>query len=373
LRLIDPSNNALNLRIADLSSGERIMLSIALLLYQTESRIQLAAIPKVLLLDEIDAPLHPTFTRVLLETLKNTLVDRHGLKVIMATHSPSTVALAPPESVFELVREPRKLRQTSPSEACQILSSGFVSITTTDVIVITESRADPEYYGEVYSSLVRGGQLPSRPALKFIAASRKERDEQGGGSGQVHNWAPKLQELGLERFRGLVDRDQGQSETGVIKVLGRYSIENYIYDPLTLTAFLVHNGIVDILPGLNLERQNVAELLRLGDRNLEQAVDQFCEWLSKESGETGISASSKVVANYLGRSIQISKWWIDVKGHDLETLLQKFLNPLAKKHRRSALVKSERRTLIEFQTKAFPELVPADFVSIFDGLQRLER
>ena len=373
LRLIDPFNNALNLRIADLSSGERIMLSIALLLYQTESRIQLAAIPKVLLLDEIDAPLHPTFTRVLLETLKNTLVDRHDLKVIMATHSPSTVALAPPESVFELVREPRKLRQTSPSEACQILSSGFVSITTTDVIVITESRADPEYYSEVYGSLVRGGQLPPRPALKFIAASRKEKDEQGGGSGQVHNWAPKLQELGLERFRGLVDSDQGQSETAVIKVLSRLQHRKLYLRPAYFDSVFGAQWHRRYLAGIGIERQNVAELLKLADRNLEQAVDQFCDWLSKQSGETGIWGSSKVAANYLGRSIQISKWWIDVKGHDLETLLQKFLNPLAKKHRRSALVKSDRRALIEFQTKAFPELVPADFVSIFDRLQRLER
>jgi len=137
-----------------------------------------------------------------------------------------------------------------------------------------------------------------------------------------------------------------------------------------LTAFLVHNGIVDVLPGLKLEKQNVTALLSLDDQELQQVVDQFCEWLAKEAGEAGISASSRVTANYLGRHVQIPEWWIDVRGHDLENLLQKFLNPLAKKHRRSPLVKSDRRALIEFQTRAFPELLSGDLVSIFDGLQK---
>ena len=70
-------------------------MSFALCLYHAADQSTAVDFPKVLLFDEIDAPLHPSMSRSLLRTIQKTLVEEHGIFVILTTHSPSTVALAP--------------------------------------------------------------------------------------------------------------------------------------------------------------------------------------------------------------------------------------------------------------------------------------
>jgi predicted ATPase len=364
LRLVDPADGT-EVQVNDLSSGEKILLTVALLLYQTTGEMGLAGMPQLLLLDEIDAPLHPSFTRVLLEILDHELVQKCGIRVILTTHSPSTVALAPEGSVFELVRMPREIRSTTPSQATQILSSGFVSITPRDIIVITEASSDAEYLQAVQESLVRRSWLPDNPPLKFIAASKKRGDGVGGGCTQVTNWAPKLHELGLERFRGLIDRDSGNVENDVVKVLARYSIENYIYDPLTLAAFMIHRGVKAAFTEIQLERDNAVELLELDQPKLQSLVDQFCDWLARESADIAIENDPKVAAAYaLFPTLNIPKWWIDMPGHNLEALVKKHLNPLGQQKQRGALIKSDRDEIVSFQSKVLPELISQDLINI---------
>lgn len=220
LRLVDPDDQT-EIRVNELSSGERVLLAVTLLLYQSSGELGLVRLPKLLLLDEVDAPLHPSFTKILIEVLHHDLVKKCGLAVVLTTHAPSTVALSPEDSVYELIRKPRSIRKVTASEATQILSSGYVSITSSDVIVITESSADPEYYQQAYSSFVRRGDITHVPPLKFISASDKNDDGIGGGNRQVQNWAPKLHAAGLDRFRGLIDRNGGADETDVVAVLQR--------------------------------------------------------------------------------------------------------------------------------------------------------
>jgi len=369
LRFADPADR-IEIQVGDLSSGEKIILAIILLLYQTSGEMGLAQMPKLLLLDEVDAPLHPSYTKVLIDILNNELVAKHGLKIILTTHSPSTVALAPKGTIFEVVRDPRQIRPITPSQATQILSSGFVSITPSDVIVITESSDDPEYFQQVFSSCSEQGWLPAIPSLKFIAASQKDDDGMGGGCPQVKNWAPKLHEIGLERFRGLVDRDSGNKEDKIVKVLTRHSVENYIYDPLTLCAFLVHK-IIDVpFPDLPVERMSATALLKLDVLQLQKMVDDFSEWFANKSGTAEILKSKFAPARYARLpEINIQQWWFDTKGHELETLLKKHLNPLCKQQQRGALIRNERDEIIAFQTKTFPEAISRDLIEIFSQLQ----
>lgn len=370
LRLVDPDDNT-EIQVRDISSGEKVLLAIILLLFQTRGVMGLARMPHVLLLDEVDAPLHPSFTKLLLEIIETQLVEKCGLQVILTTHAPSTVALAPAGCVFELTRMPRALREVSPSQATQILSSGFVSITSTDVIVVTESSDDVDYYQPVHTSLTSAGLVTDHPPLKFVAASKGKKGQTGGGREQVQNWAPKLAALGLERFRGLIDRDASNSEDSVIKVISRHSVENYIYDPLTIAAFLLHHGVTRFLSTVTLPKYNVAELLRLTPTNLQGAVEELWTWLATAANEPSIAAAPGVSASYAGGfSIQLPKWWVDVRGHDLESLLMAKLNPVVTNLTGGAILKTDRRPIITFQTRSFPDLVSADFVGVFGRLQK---
>jgi ABC-type cobalamin/Fe3+-siderophores transport system ATPase subunit len=110
----------------NLSSGETTIMALIFALYNSSND---GHFPEVLLLDEPDAHLHPSLAQIFLEVIEDVLVKRHDVKVIMTTHSPSTVALAPDEAVYcmDLIAGcPRKQDRKS---AVSILSSGLASVT----------------------------------------------------------------------------------------------------------------------------------------------------------------------------------------------------------------------------------------------------
>jgi ABC-type ATPase involved in cell division len=96
LRLKD-RQTGIEIAALDLSSGEKVLLQLVLWLY-TAGKV--GHFPKLLLLDEPDAHLHPSMTTQFLDVISEVLVNRYGVRVIMTTHSPSTVALAPEGTVF---------------------------------------------------------------------------------------------------------------------------------------------------------------------------------------------------------------------------------------------------------------------------------
>jgi ABC-type uncharacterized transport system ATPase component len=369
LRLIDQEDGTL-IQIDNLSSGEKILFAILLLAFQINSEFEANIRPKLLLLDEVDAPLHPSYAKTLVDILSDRLTA-FGISTLMTTHSPSTVAVAPAGSVFELVRKPRAIRSVSRSDAAQILSSGFISITPSDTIVITESSADPEYYQEVCSALLRKGLISTHPPLKFIGASNKESPGNGGGKDQVSNWAAKLHGIGLHRFRGLKDRDSGNTADNVVKVLSRHSLENYLYDPLAICAFLLHLGIKRFCEGIPLERESSGEILRLSREQNQQMINCFCEWLADETKEPAIKNSTKASVQYINvPDVELPDWWLNTNGHMLQQTLQRPLNELGKKEERGAIIKTDRSQLIAFQTKTLPEIISKDLLEVFKELQQ---
>lgn len=80
--------------LADLSDGEKTIFSLAVGSMQSRnSRL------KVLLLDEFEATLNPSLTEALFVILEKFFVDA-GIFVVMTTHSPLTIAMAPDWSTF---------------------------------------------------------------------------------------------------------------------------------------------------------------------------------------------------------------------------------------------------------------------------------
>ncbi len=106
-----------------LSSGETIMMT---LLLTSFNRSIGCCQPRLLLLDEVDCVLHPSMISALISGLKSF----DGMRVIMATHSVTTVAVCEEDEIFRLVRSQNnfKIGRVTKSEAIEELSEGLATI-----------------------------------------------------------------------------------------------------------------------------------------------------------------------------------------------------------------------------------------------------
>lgn len=127
LNLISLKDPAIIVGFENLSSGERTMMALVSSIYK--SMID-KKFPKVLLLDEIDASLHPSMSKIMLEVIQEEFVIKNNIHVILVTHSPSTVALAPENSIYVMQKgEDERLIKSNNKDALNILTEGFASLT----------------------------------------------------------------------------------------------------------------------------------------------------------------------------------------------------------------------------------------------------
>lgn len=139
--------------VDNLSSWEKTLLALALNIYQQKNKNWL---PEILLLDEIDSSLHPSMIKQLLNALNEVFVLEYWMKIIMVTHSPTTVALTDEKSIYVVqkwsVKE--KIIKNSNNEALKTLSEWFATIqewkiyfenilsSKKDCIIFTEWKTD---------------------------------------------------------------------------------------------------------------------------------------------------------------------------------------------------------------------------------------
>ena len=117
----------IKMNFSALSSGEKMMMALVASIYK--SSFKASKFPNVLLLDEADAVLHPSMIQQALDVIQHYFVEKQGMKVLMATHSPSTVAYAPEDSIYIVNpsgKEPRVEKQDKQT-ALSILTEGVVS------------------------------------------------------------------------------------------------------------------------------------------------------------------------------------------------------------------------------------------------------
>ena len=112
-----------------LSSGEQMIVKFIIWAMATDIRGNRI---NTMLLDEPDAHLHPSMCKMMVEILQEITQPKElggsGIRVIITTHSPSTVAFAPTESLFVMEKDAnndRIIKQTSTEEAVRILSDGI--------------------------------------------------------------------------------------------------------------------------------------------------------------------------------------------------------------------------------------------------------
>jgi energy-coupling factor transporter ATP-binding protein EcfA2 len=121
-----PVYEGLEIGFDDLSSGERILCALAITVFQDQQNTNF---PELLLLDEVDASLHPSMVKNLLSVIREVFL-KNNCKVILATHSPTTASLVDESEIFEVKKGKiqDKIGKISQTEAVDILSEGMMNL-----------------------------------------------------------------------------------------------------------------------------------------------------------------------------------------------------------------------------------------------------
>jgi len=310
LKLIDPEKNV-EISVNDLSSGEKVLMSLALAIYNTGVA---GMKPDLLLLDEPDAPLHPHFSKLLIDVVLDTIVTKAGVNVIMTTHSPSTIAMAPDGSIFEITKAIKTPRLVSNAYALEMLTEGISYLHVSyekRKQVFVESKYDVLYYQRLYNLLARNNQFDFQPV--FL-------EPHSGTSNctDVISLVKKLRDSGSDLAYGIIDYDGTNISSNSILVLGegsRYAIENYILDPLYLALTLIRHAKKSFsdfgVPGKN-TYMDAAELTQ---HDCQALVDTFLTGLS-------IRLDDPIFSTYEnGMVVSYPRSFLFHQGHGYEALL----------------------------------------------------
>lgn len=308
--------------VDDLSSGEKVIIAFLLSAYATQqkqNKIFQVDVPEIILFDEPDAHLHPSMTRMMFDVLQTSIIGKLSSRVIITTHSPSTVALSPQASTFKLTSGPKHhLELVDSATACRDLSEGFVQVMDGSQIVIVEGEDDPLFYRAVERALRSKGELAGTPALHFIPASQKDNSSYGGGALAAEDWANKLKEAQLPNIHALLDKDNHRKDNGSIKVLrGRYAIENFVLDPLSLAvALITDQRLAQLDNSLAVKFPQVSSISDASEENLQELVNKICAHIETHTPCLA-TTTPKPVSYLFGQNLNVPSWVCEVRGKDL--------------------------------------------------------
>jgi ABC-type branched-subunit amino acid transport system ATPase component len=340
-------NNDQPITREDLSSGEKTLLWLALSLFNTQYHDkEILSAPKLLLLDEPDAYLHPKMVQKMFSFLSE-FNEHFGTRIILISHSPTTAALSPENSLF--VVQPNKIAAISKDAAISELLDGVTQISINPENrrqVYVESHYDQQIFQLIFDHLKQKSSiLDSSISVTFVSSGGKVPEEHlsskaksilgiqddnkirefieaingCGNCDQVYGTVESLTSSGATGVRGIVDWDLKNSSTEFVQVCGEnyaYAIENLILDPISIILQLNINNCskfpIEKFCGTN---KPWAEWL--DDKELLQvSMDTF---LHKEME---INSEIKEKLCYLsGLTLMIDQEYLTMKGHDLEKKL----------------------------------------------------
>jgi ABC-type branched-subunit amino acid transport system ATPase component len=346
---------ALIINTNQLSTGEKTLLAIAMSIYGGTNLSEAIRLPRVLLLDESDASLHPAMIKNLLLVATEIFCKRHGSKVLMTTHSPTTVALAPEESIYVMQRsEHPRLSKVTRDEALANLTVGLPTLSIrieNRRQVFVESGKDQACY-EYLFRLLRPN-LGTEISLEFIASGN-------GGQGNrdsVERLVSQLREAGNATVGGIVDRDYNESvPTGVHLIPDRHSIENLIFDPLIFAVFLLRERLAT--PGeIGIPSMKYFEVSKEQAQSLSDFVGTRIAQEEDDQKLVTVSYSS-------GFTINVPTFYLNIQGHALEQRLVDKFPGLNQFHNENEL----KLAVIDRVWAERPEFAPDDLIAMFREL-----
>jgi predicted ATPase len=260
------------IHFSELSSGEKIIMSLIVRLFTINFYKDNLHTPQLIILDEPDAHLHPGMTKIFIDVVHKTFVKELGMKVIMTTHSPSTVALAPGECIYRLQNgKESSLKKIEKDDALKLLTE-YLPLNIdykNHRQIFVEGPIDLSYYQMIFEKLSEVKKYPYK--LYFISS------EGGISCDKVIQIVSDMTASGSSSCYGIIDWDSKNKEVSNIKVHGvdsRNNIESFIYDPSILAVYLIQNKHNDFLKTLKIdEHYNEFEILK--DQNLLQKSVDF--------------------------------------------------------------------------------------------------
>jgi AAA15 family ATPase/GTPase len=352
--LVNIFNNQ-NVKFEELSLGEKVIIGLIIRLFLSQRYKERLQFPECVVLDEPDAFLHPEMSYLLLDVLYKTFYKQFGIKVILTTHSASTVALAPEDCLFEMLNEPKtSLKKIDKEKALKVLTENIPLLSinySNHRQIFVESPTDQFYYQNIFSKLKK--EKPTLYDLYFITTGYGKSNCES-----VKSLTKELRKAGNKTSYGIIDWDKTNSSEEFILVNGenkRYSIENFIFDPLHLCALFIEQDCANNISVLGFS--GTYNQYSLGDESevrLQQIVDWFFEKMATSFPNLKNLELEKI--EYLnGKKVEIPKWYLTDKGHDIEVRLKKAFRSLDAFKNEGELQKS----LTEICIKCYP-LVPKE-------------
>ncbi len=252
-----------------LSSGEKNLLWLASTIFNLRFGVDsLQGVPEVILLDEPDAFLHPKMVVKFYSVIQR-IAELFSCKVIFTTHSPTTVALAPDDSVYRVT--PTDVERVEKDDAISDLLEGVTQISLSSRNrreVFVENKSDANVYRYIFDKIKsKFSKVDPKISLTFFSAGAKmpagqieqklnqfvlgisPKDVQRfieelngvGDCGQVVAMVDSLTQAGNVTVRGVIDWDLKNKPRENVVVSGMnifYTIENIMLNPLYVFRLL---------------------------------------------------------------------------------------------------------------------------------------
>lgn len=340
----------------DLSTGEKVLMSLALAIYNTGGDL---GKPDLLLLDEPDAGLHPSMSKMMVDVLNKNMVIGNKIPTVISTHSPTTIIASEGVSIYQMIRGNNVPTKIPTQQAVEILSSDIPFLRISNDRrrqVFVESKYDVNYYELLTNIYSRIEILPAEPI--YLPA----RTSNGSNCADVIDIVNNLSKNGNEQVYGIIDWDSTNSSKDKIIVLGesdRYSIENYLLDPLLMGLLFIRERKLNFSDfGLS-AYTNYSDVSKLTQVDSQQIVNKILNDLGLNS--TNLSPSK--LQN--GWTLDISKEFNIHQGHNLESLYKTkfpFLNTYQKED-------SLKKDIIEKVINDYPNLTP---IQVFETIKKIK-
>lgn len=331
-----------------LSSGEKTLLWLALTLFNSQYyEFEIANAPKILLIDEPDAFLHPKMVLKMYQALKSFNCNFNSV-VIITTHSPTTVALALSENVYLV--ENNVIKGIEKDCAISELLDGVTQISLNPKNrrqVYVESQYDVDVYQCLFSKLAHNSRvIDSKISLSFVSSGPKMPKQQLidkakqvlgitdestlnefvealngiGNCVQVVGQVEALVENENDSVRGIIDWDLKNIPSNGVSVFAEgyaYSIENVTLDPICILLLLhIDKAKYFTMSDICGSDTSWSDWLK-NEKLLQESVDRY---ILKVLGRDNNKDSS--LSYVSGVELLTDSEYLNMKGHDLEKLVK---------------------------------------------------
>lgn len=344
------------IEVNDLSTGEKVLMSLALAIYNVSEK---GIRPNILLLDEPDASLHPEYSKILINAIRESIVETAGVKTIITTHNPTTVALANDNEIYQMDKELGYPKKITKEAALNLLTKDLdnlrVSVENRRQVFV-ESSNDVGYYEKIFRLLDK--EFLTRPV--FLAPHNRD----GSNCADVINIVKQLRSIGNDLVYGLVDYDNKNVDSEYVYILGknqRYAIDNYIFDPIFVAFLLIREGIINTA-NIEIGSYSFSTLRSLLPADLQKLIDYIVSELDLFSDDKIICKTQN------GYEYLLSRNYLMIQGHELESkIMNKWpaLNSIKRGQQQENVMKN---FILDRIISEYPEYISMDFISTFDKI-----